>query len=114
MQETEMGRLREGFNSLGDSLYGVFAGIVDGEKKRNPSLRYDGGWWDTYGMFLKDEYSRQALHPLFLFSFWVSDACHPVWTGCQVTSTIHDTMRVFPLDVNSHLVSGIVQGSEVE
>ena len=58
MKETEMGRLREGFNSLGDSLYGVFAGIVDAEKKRNPSLRYDGGWWDTYGMFLKDEYSR--------------------------------------------------------
>ena len=47
MKETEMGRLREGFNSLSDSLYGVFAGIVDAEKKRNPTLRYDGGWWDT-------------------------------------------------------------------
>jgi hypothetical protein len=62
MKKTEMGRLREGFNSLGDSMYGVFAGIVDAEKKRNPPvngiLKYDGGWWDTYGMFLKDEYSR--------------------------------------------------------
>lgn len=62
MKETEMGRLREGFNSLSDSLYGVFAGIVDAEKKRNPTLRYDGGWWDTYGMFLKDEYSRCVLY----------------------------------------------------
>ena len=85
MKETEMGRLREGFNSLGDSLYGVFAGIVDAEKKRNPSLRYDGGWWDTYGMFLKDDYSRQALSPLRILFFCSSNAWYPVWTGHQET-----------------------------
>jgi hypothetical protein len=58
MTKTELGRLREGFNSLGDSMYGVFAGIVDAEKKRNPPvngmLRYFGEFWDTDIMFRRN------------------------------------------------------------
>lgn len=52
MLEKELGRIRESYNSMGDSMYGVFAGIVDAEAKRNPSLKYDGSWWDTNKDFL--------------------------------------------------------------
>jgi hypothetical protein len=87
MRETEMGRIREGFNSLGDSMYGVFAGIVDAEKKRNPPangmVKYHGGWWDEYGMFLMNALSR-CVDVLYLWrNGYCTSSCLILVTWCH-------------------------------
>jgi hypothetical protein len=55
MWAEEPGRVRESYNSRTDSMFGVVAGIVDAEKKRNPSLLEDGGWWDTASLWLMNK-----------------------------------------------------------
>jgi hypothetical protein len=100
MLEKELGRVRESYNSMGDSMYGVFAGIVDAEAKRNPDLKYDGSWWDTYKHFLVT-FEFQGIHAWPNSIDNVYDTCddsspHPY---CKSTASSNwtDNFRNFPL-----------------
>eukprot|EP00892_Ulva_mutabilis_P004823 jgi/Ulvmu1/2712/UM014_0168.1 len=53
--DTEIGRVKESYNTMTDSMHGVYAGIVDAELKRNPSVNgqmsYSSEWWDEFRGF---------------------------------------------------------------
>jgi hypothetical protein len=56
--EEEPGRVRESYNSNVEPMAGVYAGIVDAEKLLNPSLTYDGGFWDDWEGWMLSHYTR--------------------------------------------------------
>ena len=46
---TEVGRIKESFNPVTDSMAGVYAGIVDAEAKREGAFsREADSWWDSF------------------------------------------------------------------
>lgn len=75
--EQEVGRVKESYNPVTDSMAGVYAGIVDGELKRNPST--DGGVTLDNGFSFWDLYTSAGL-------FWPS---YKVWP--TLVDNVYDT-----------------------
>lgn len=49
--DTEIGRVKESYNTMTDSMHGVYAGIVDAELKLNPNMSYSSEWWNEFRGF---------------------------------------------------------------
>lgn len=49
--EMEVGRVKESYNTMTDSMHGVYAGIVDAELIHNPNMTYWNEWWNEFRGF---------------------------------------------------------------
>jgi hypothetical protein len=97
--EQELGRVRESYNPVTDSMAGVYAGIVDGEKKRNPTLENGGStWWDLYTnkLIFWPSLHHWPTHPDNIYDTCNDASPHPYCKTAAGPEWV-DNFRNFPL-----------------